>query len=204
MTAGENMSNFETIYAAIRHLTIVPPKRCEMLYRLSTYASVLAGDIAEVGVYRGGTSLLLAAANPAKTVHSFDTFAGIPNASPEAGDRHHNGDFGEVHVRRTVRRLRAAGIKVHRGCFPDTARGMKGPFCFAHFDGDTYRSCKDFLSFFWPKMAVGGVMLFDDWRWHRCPGVEKAVLEHCRVYGSWPFHTAPHQVAITVCRSQEA
>ncbi len=196
-----NTMHFADIYEAISALTVVSRDRCHMLYRLSKYASILPGDIAEVGVYRGGTSLLLAAANPKKTIHVFDTFSGTPNADPKY-DRHVNGDFADFDADATIGALLAAGVQVHKGYFPKTANGMDGPYCFSHFDGDTYQSCRDFLSYFWPRLTIGGIMVFDAWRWERCPGVERAVLEHCDIYGCWPYQTATHQVAVTVCRSQ--
>ncbi len=192
------MTDFMSIFEAIRDYTIVPPDRCQILYRLSRYASLLDGDIAELGTYRGGTSLLLARTNPGKQVHSFDTFCGIPNGDPRY-DRHRTGDFADVDDQ-VIERLEIAGIKVHQGVFPTTTQSVDGPFCFAHFDADTYQSCKDFLQFFWPRMVNGGIMLFDDWEWPMCPGVKQAILEHCDSSGAWPFQTNKFQAAISVAR----
>src|SRR3954452_6474582 len=49
-------------------------------YRAARSALQLSGEVAEVGVYKGGTARMLAKvfAPAGKTVHLFDTFAGMP------------------------------------------------------------------------------------------------------------------------------
>ncbi len=32
-------------------------------------------------------------------------------------------------------------------------------------------------SFFWPRINPGGILVFDDWEWERCPGVRRAIDE---------------------------
>jgi O-methyltransferase len=192
------MRDFNSIYDSIKVLTLITRDRCDVIFRLSRYASVLPGSMAELGVYKGGSAMLLAWANPGKRLHAFDTFQGIPNA--DAIDGHANGDFGDVSAG-TIHRLRDLKIQVNVGPFPETGEICRNErFCFVHFDGDTHRSCRDFLAFFWPRMVNGGILLFDDWLNPQCQGVEKAIMEHCQETGACPFQTAKLQVALTVCR----
>lgn len=181
-----------TFVSAIHNLNPIistPKQLC--LYAWSRACSTLPGDMAEVGVYKGDSCLLLARANPAKTVHAFDTFAGIPNA--RAGDDlHANGDFADLNRQDVIDRLEAQpNIRVHVGVFPQTADDYLR-FCFAHFDGDTYQSCRDFLAYFWPRLSAGGVLLFDDYKWERCPGVERAIRE----FGLEPVETVQFQCLV--------
>lgn len=201
---ADNGAGIEAACDAAAPFTIVGRERCRMLYRLAWYASALAGEAAEVGVYRGGTSLLIRSAFPrARAVHAFDTFAGIVNAD-ESRDGHHNGDFADLNADETINRLTAAGLTVHKGLFPATAEDIAAhAFCFAHFDGDTHASCRDFLSFFWPRMTPGGILVFDDWRWHQCKGVERAVMEHHARTGAWPFHSADGQCVLIAARRSD-
>lgn len=166
------MGDWNSVYAAIKPYTVVTSDRCHVLWLLAQISQHLVGDFAEVGVYRGGTSMLLKLSAPEKTVHAFDTFAGIPNAT--ATDGHVNGDF-PVNRDEVVQRLNALGIVVHEGYFPATVEHLDKRFSLAHFDGDTYQSCQDFLDYFYPRMVTGGVMVFDDYEWHRCPGVKQAI-----------------------------
>ncbi|KKK93911.1 hypothetical protein LCGC14_2688170 [marine sediment metagenome] len=54
----------------------------------------LPGDVAEVGVYKGGGTKLLAKTFELteKTIHAFDTFSGMPPVDVEK-DWHKEGDF---------------------------------------------------------------------------------------------------------------
>jgi len=42
---------------------------------------------------------------------------------------------------------------------------------FVHIDVDLYHPTKDSLEYFWPRMALGGIIVTDDYNW---PGAKKA------------------------------
>lgn len=169
---------FEQVYQRVSRLTIVPPDRCRALFGLACRVATLDGDVAEVGVYKGGTALMLAEVLPHRTVHAFDTFGGMPDIAGPA-DVHKAGDFADTSLE-AVRRALAGhpNVDLRPGLFPGTARGLESAhFCLAHFDGDLYQSCMDFIGFFSTRMVPGGIMVFDDWDWHGCPGVNRAIGE---------------------------
>jgi len=64
----------------ISGFTLVDKVRCFMIYQYAQQVTNLPGDVAEVGVYKGGTARLLAKTfeRTGKTVHLFDTFSGMP------------------------------------------------------------------------------------------------------------------------------
>lgn len=172
------MPTFEKVYSRAAPFTIVSEERCRRLYDLACTARTVAGDVAELGVYKGGTSLMLAEFMSDRIVHAFDTFNGMPETATKV-DVHKAGDFGDTSLE-AVRRAFAghSNISIHAGFFPATAVALVNKkFCLTHFDGDIYQSCKDFISFFWPRMTPGGIMVFDDWEWGNCPGVKKAIDE---------------------------
>jgi O-methyltransferase len=185
----------DDIIRLVEPISLLSRDRLMQLCVFSQKVAHLAGDMAEVGVYQGGSCLLLAKANPHKIIHAFDTFSGIPNAT--SVDGHFNGDFNNLDVRSTVRILEDAAVHVHRGYFPITAAGLTGPYCFAHFDGDTYISCKDFLEYFWPRLTVGGVLMFDDFESIRCPGIARAISEFYIGVPATFAKTVPHQCVLT-------
>lgn len=155
--------------------SILSHDRINTIAELARKCESLPGNVAELGVYRGGISLMLAQLVPLKTVYAFDTFTGIPNADP-AFDVHGNGDFSDVGD--TLEVLNAQkNIAPVVGIFPASAEGIEGQFCLAHFDGDTYQSCVDFIAYFVPRMVEGGFLVFDDWKWHKCEGVTKAISD---------------------------
>ncbi|MFH1836094.1 MAG: TylF/MycF/NovP-related O-methyltransferase, partial [Methanobacteriota archaeon] len=57
------------------------------IFRAVQRTSKIEGDVAEVGVYKGGSAKLICEARADKAVHLFDTFEGIPNVS-ESDDKH--------------------------------------------------------------------------------------------------------------------
>jgi predicted O-methyltransferase YrrM len=159
-------------------LTIVPPDRCRSLHSLASSIRNLNGQMAEVGVYKGGTALMLAELMPAKTLYAFDTFSGMPGTAGSR-DVHRAGDFADTSLEAVRGRLKAyPNVEFRRGLFPGTAVGLEREFfCLAHFDGDLYQSCRDFIAFFWPRLVPGGLLVFDDWKWKGCPGVRTAIEE---------------------------
>jgi hypothetical protein len=147
-------------------------RRLAMIEAVQSVAG-LEGDLAEMGVFRGGSAKLMASACPGKALHLFDTFAGLPGD----GGNHHKGEFAasEAEVRKY---LAGQNVQFHPGFFPATTAGLNHlRFACVHIDGDLYQSTADALDFFWPRMVEGGAMLLDDWDWPDTPGVTKAIKE---------------------------
>lgn len=139
----------------------------------------LQGDIAEVGVYRGGSARQLAEAFPNKTIHLFDTFSGMPKSDPSI-DSHKEGDFGNTSLARVQEKLKEyKNIKYWPGFFPTTVLFLGFlKFAFVNIDVDIYRSAKDCLDFFWPRLVKGGIFFIqDDYGFCRCQGVTKVIRE---------------------------
>jgi Macrocin-O-methyltransferase (TylF) len=156
-----------------RRRSVITSDRLELLARLARTAAGLPGEMAELGVYLGGSAMVIADAAPAKLLHLFDTFRGLPGD----GGAHHRGDFaaGLEEVERTLSSHR---VKFHPGLFPQTARRLGGArFSFVHVDADLYESVRDAITFFWPRLVGGGVLVFDDVDTEDCPGVNQALVE---------------------------
>ncbi|MDB5310669.1 MAG: hypothetical protein JWO38_4871 [Gemmataceae bacterium] len=133
----------------------------------------LPGDVAEVGVYRGGTARLIGRYATPATLHLFDTFAGLP--ADDAAGGHAAGEFAaaEAETRAYVDNPRAL---YHVGVFPGTAPD-RARYRFAHVDGDTYQTTLAACDYFAPRMTAGGVIVWDDYNWPLTPGVARALHE---------------------------
>jgi len=130
--------------------------------------------MAELGCYRGGCSKLISITDPIRKLNVFDTFAGLPSGE---SDGHSQGEFA-ADFDDVSSYLSGLNVELHRGFFPTTASGLSDTkFSFVHLDGDLYQTTRDALAFFAPKMIAGGIVVFDDWKWQNCPGVERAVAE---------------------------
>lgn len=174
--------NFERIFGMVHDRTVVSTDRLYMLYQLASIVTC-RGEIAEVGVYRGGSAKLLFEVIR-RPIHLFDTFDGMPETDPLM-DVHHAGDFADTSVENvkayfaaTYNSAQLKDVYFHAGEFPRTAYEPRDGFCFVHVDADIYRSVKDACEFFWPRVNRGGIMVFDDYGFSSCPGARIAVDEY--------------------------
>lgn len=178
VAAWERDAAFQDILAEIAGVTLLDPIRCYMLYQLARRARALDGDAAEVGVYRGGTARLLgrALAGCGKTLHLFDTFAGMPETDPRL-DKHAAGDFSDNSLPTVKLTLMGLDrLEFHQGLFPETAKPVaEKRFCLVHIDVDIHKSVAEACAFFYPRLCAGGILLFDDYGSPSCPGVKSAV-----------------------------
>jgi O-methyltransferase len=169
---------FLDIMAKIRDFTIVDPVRCYMIYQLGKQASNIEGDIAEVGVYKGGTAKLLACIfrETWKEIYLFDTFQGMPLTDPEK-DLHQEGDFNDTSLEQVASYLSEfKNVHLYKGIFPETADAIRAKsFSIVHLDVDIYSSVYSSTEFFYPRMAKGGILIFDDYGFKSCPGAKQAV-----------------------------
>lgn len=137
----------------------------------------LGGDIADLGTYRGGSALVMRRLVPEKSLHLFDTWGGTPYDDPLC--HHKKGEWPAS--LEDCRKLVGTGRDTyyHPGVFPESVPYYVegGKFCFVFVDMDTYQATCDAIEFFWPRMVPGGKMVFDDWGWEPCAGIEKAVRE---------------------------
>ncbi len=142
------------------------------IFMLVTRTKKIEGDLAEVGVYRGGSAKLICEAKGNKRLHLFDTFQGIPRVE-DIDHGFSQGQFsaGLDDVRGYLRLYE--NVYFYRGIFPDTSAPVRErKFSFVHLDVDTYQSTLNCLVFFYPRMNVGGVILSHDYM--NAAGVGKA------------------------------
>lgn len=182
-------------------LSLLSLARVDGLRQTLDAVAAVPGDLAELGVYRGGAARVMAVRNPSRTVHLFDTFTGIPHDGYDADyDRHRPGEWAcpLPEVKYALRDCE--NVRFHAGLFPHTAQGLEDVrFAFVHLDADLYASTFEGLAWFWPRLEPGGVIVLDDWRAEMCPGVDRAVFEYFGV--DYPHATfsesAEHQLAVT-------
>lgn len=171
---------FITILQQISDYTLVDKVRCFMIYQFAKQIVNVPGDVAEIGVYKGGTARLLSKAldSTNKVIHLFDTFSGMPPTDPMK-DLHKERDFNDTSIDAVKSYLYDCNnVNFHVGVFPYTVAGLENNiFSLVHIDVDIYKSVLDCLTFFYPKLQVGGIMVIDDYGFLSCPGVKIAVDE---------------------------
>jgi O-methyltransferase len=173
-------AEFQALRREMEGYTLVSDVDSYFSYRFARNVRRLSGEVAEVGVYKGGTARMLAKvfAPTGKTVHLFDTFAGMPPVDPTK-DLHKENDFGDVSLEGVQEYLRdCENVRFHPGFFPATAGPIqRTTFCLVHADVDIYQSVLDCCRFFYPRLVAGGVIIFDDYGRNSCPGAKQAVDE---------------------------
>lgn len=145
------------------------------LYDCAKASLKIKGDFAEVGVYRGGSAKVIAEIKGKKKLHLFDTFAGLPKIDKR--DKYF--DTGEYFASiEQVKKLlnKYVNVYFYQGEFPQSVKSLKHiSFSFVHLDVDLYRSTKESLNYFYPKMSKGGMILIHDYP--SSVGVKKACDE---------------------------
>jgi hypothetical protein len=137
----------------------------------------LDGELAEVGVSRGGSARLICEVKGRRTLHLFDTFAGLPR--PGYDDA--NTVFWEGQFASNLEEVRSylkgySNVCFYKGLFPETATAIADrKFCFVHLDVDLYQATRAGLEFFYPRMVRGGILISHD---YDSAGVRAAVDEY--------------------------
>jgi O-methyltransferase len=154
--------------------TATTPLECVELYHAVKATAKVPGEMAEVGVYLGGTAAIMLSAAEDKHLHLFDTFQGLPTG----GDFLKKGEYaGSMEsVTRTLSAYKDR-ISLHEGLFPADSSGAVTDerFSFVHLDMDLYEGTLDALRFFWPRMNSGGIILSHDYP--AIEGVRRAMDE---------------------------
>ena len=132
------------------------------------------GAIVECGVLDGGTAALMAWASrdarPARPIHLFDAWEGLPETTVEDGDEAVKWT-GQVvgsptRVLAVMKRLGIAPerIHVHRGWFEDTFPHIDiDTVALVHIDCDFYAPTRLCLETWYPRLSPGGAIQFDDY-----------------------------------------
>ena len=126
----------------------------------------ISGDIAEVGVYKGGSARIISHAKGDKTLHLFDTFEGLPAPSHEKDNygKYPQGRFISAYDEVKSSLSSYPHVYIYKGLFPETANPIRDKkFSFVHLDVDIYQSTIQCLEFFYPRMNPGGIIISHDY-----------------------------------------
>ena len=173
----ENAKGFDLVRQVRKETEIMlSDQEAYLIYSIVKKTEKIEGDIAEVGVYKGGSAKLMREASK-KPLHLFDTFEGLPDLSAKDNLK----QFQKGHAASSFEGVRSylsnyPNIHFYKGIFPTTAEPVKDKkFSFVHLDVDIYESTHNSLNFFYPRMSTGGVIISHDYP--SSDGVKKAFDE---------------------------
>jgi len=173
---------FLEIYNQIQGNTLVDQFRCFELWHIALQLKKMKGDILEIGVWRGGTGAVLAKASGSDTmVFLCDTFEGVVKAGKNdniyTGGEH--SDTSSETVIALMKKMDIENYRIVKGIFPDESGNQVNVnvIKLCHIDVDVYESAKDIFEWVWPKIAIGGIVIFDDYGFAACEGITTLVNE---------------------------
>ena len=147
----------------------------------------IAGNVAELGVFRGLFSALINNKFPQKELYLFDTFNGFNEAEEktEALKGRSNEEFKYIHTK-TSEEIVITNLpypeKCHicKGFFPQTVTKEieRINFAFVSIDVDFEDSIYEGIKFFYPRLSDGGVIYLHDYNSQMLRGVKEAVLRY--------------------------
>ena len=145
----------------------------------------LSGDIVECGIWRGLTVAFLANLYPDNHIWACDSFQGCPHDASQmqfhkllARDlSEHKGAYAEplafLEANLKLYNVAPERVSILKGWFKDTLNPDTCPIqkiSVLRIDGDMYSSTMEVLVNLYPKVVVGGAVIFDDW----CLGASRA------------------------------
>ncbi|MCM1047762.1 MAG: class I SAM-dependent methyltransferase [Clostridiales bacterium] len=177
---------FKGMYEIIKNRTLVDVYRCYELWQLLIQSKKCkSGDILEVGVYKGGTGALLAAAARYAQIDAqvflCDTFEGVVKTGAKdnlyKGGEHSDTSF--EYVKDLIDNLSLENVHIFKGIFPDDVSEIfdTKTYRFVHIDVDAYQSAKDVFNYVWKMMEIGGIVVFDDYGFECTQGVTVMIEE---------------------------
>lgn len=187
--ARHNTANapYDYVYASAAPFTLLSWPQGKRLYELAQ--QVPKGTaMAELGVYKGGSALIMRKGNNAAPLYLFDTFQGHPvgNREKDYPGTHPPGSLGDTSAAQ-VQQLLNYDCHCIVGEFPESLEYVNWTHDDAprlgllHIDVDLYNGCIAGLTYLAPLIVPGGSIVLDDWRTHDCPGVVAAVEEWAEI-----------------------
>jgi len=178
---------FAAVFEKVKGHTLVDIYRNYELWDLvGQIAPQIEGDVLEVGVWRGGTAGVMAhklnQVAKDKKIFLADTFTGVVKAT-DADSQYDGGEHADT-SEQTVKdllgqTLQLSNFEILTGIFPEDTGSLieTRKFSICHVDVDVYLSTKDIVEWIWPRLSVGGMIIYDDFGYIDTDGIIKFVNE---------------------------
>jgi O-methyltransferase len=150
----------------------------------------IPGAVAEIGVFRGEFARLINLAFPERPLYLFDTFDGFPEADMKADiqrryTKPHRQVFTDTSIQLVMSQMKFKdNCIVKQGVFPKSAESCtEERFAFVSIDADLYNPIYEGLTFFYPRLSVGGYIFVHDYNNCQYRGAKQAVRNFCAEEG---------------------
>jgi O-methyltransferase len=178
--------DFQKIFWGNKKHSLINIYQAWELWKTVENTSQVPGDILEVGVWRGSTSIIMGSKlkqiNASKTIFACDTFEGVVKAGNHKDNFYKGGEHNDTSLEFTRTRIAAhqlSNITLRKGIFPEQTGHLIADrtFSLCHIDVDAFDSGKDILEWVWLRMNIGGVVIFSDYGFPLTRGITLLVDE---------------------------
>jgi hypothetical protein len=175
-------AEIETIAAKWRNIGDLPRLYAMIFNVKQIIADGVPGDFAELGVHRGGSAAALAhfARLHDRKAYLFDTFEGFDQRDLKGGDAAKGMvDFSDTSLEFVTSVVGTENVEFVKGYFPAsvTPAISAAQFAMVHLDCDLYEPTKAALTFFYPRLSPGGLLIMHDYSSLWWEGIKRAVDE---------------------------
>ncbi|MQS38846.1 TylF/MycF/NovP-related O-methyltransferase [Streptomyces katsurahamanus] len=165
--------------------TLIPEEIfCDNLALMRERLRDLDGTVVECGTWKGGmAAAMLQVGGPERSYHFYDSFAGLPQATPTDGedamswqaDTEHPWYYDNLRTdadsfRKLIASFPGDRVHIHEGWFSDTVPHYDGgPIAVLRLDGDWYDSTMVCLEHLYRHVQADGIIILDDYdAWDGC------------------------------------
>lgn len=141
----------------------------------------IEGEVAEAGVYQGEFAKVINRVFWNRKCYLFDTFEGFCKNDFRFEEK--ESLIEAEHLKKTSVQLvldkmtTPQNCIIKKGYFPDTAMGLEESFMFVNLDMDLYKPIFEGITYFYPRMVTGGIILIHDYFSEAYPNVALAVAD---------------------------
>jgi hypothetical protein len=193
----DNHKEYQSIFKKFIHLNKlnnsgdIPRLWSFILNIKQTMLENIEGDFAEVGVYKGNTSAILAhyAMEQGRKLYLFDTFDGFDSKDLIGIDDDKKVEFTDtsIEIVEDVIGQNKTSCTFVKGSFPGSIESIHRlqKFAVVSLDCDLYKPTIAGLEFFYPLMPMGGIFLLHDYSSDHWSGSKQAIDEFCKGVGEY-------------------
>jgi O-methyltransferase len=144
----------------------------------------IAGNAAELGVYKGKFARYINHFFPDRSLYLLDTFEGFDqrDVRKEQQQQYSSGeqDFSGTSVDSVLKQMpHPEKCIIIKGFFPESAKDLHDVFSFVSLDADLYEPIYNGLQFFYPRLTKGGYIFIHDFNNDNYKGARQAVEQFC-------------------------
>jgi O-methyltransferase len=183
------VEEYFTLYQKYSGHTMIHPNTYVRNLVITELCQEIAGAVVECGTWRGGMIAGIAELLGDRSYYLFDSFEGLPGAKQIDGQAalawqsntnspfyYDNCTADEASAKEAMSLSGSKNYFITKGWFQDTLKEFDQDIAILRLDADWYDSTMECLTYLYPKVVEGGVVIIDDY--HTWDGCTRAVYDY--------------------------